>query len=420
MTQSDPPNRQDDVPQAGSRAVATGFRSRGAVAAMVVIAALAGAGAYRLVSHSMLGSTWGSTWSSWGGPARAQDPGPRENPPQLVKDGERITVPPGSPLRGKLVIAAVAEKEIQRSLVLPAVVEADPARTVKVLPAVAGRVVELKVQLGTRVAKGDVLAVIESGDLAMAFSDAEKARAGLTLTKQALDRLLVLEKYAAISVKDRQQGQSDYAQAQAELQRTETRLRAIGVPEGSVEPTRLLSMKAPMAGSVIDLQMAPGAFLNDPTAVVSTIANLETIWVTANVPEKDTALVTKGQSVEVVFTAYPGEVFRGTVLFVSDVLDPDTRRTKVRIAFQNPDLRLKPNMFANATFLAPKRSLPVIPTNAILLRNETDQVFVEVEPWVFEARPVEVGFQQGDQAVVTGGLKAGERVVVKDGVLLND
>ena len=111
---------------------------------------------------------------------------------------------------------------------------------------------------------------------------------------------------------------------------------------------------------------------------------------------------------------------RSRVRRLDDVLDPDTRRTKVRIAFQNPDLRLKPNMFANATFLAPKRNLPVIPTNALMLRNETDQVFVEVEPWVFEARPVEVAFQQGDQAIVTGGLKAGERIVVKDGVLLND
>jgi len=376
--------------------------------AMVLIAAVVGAGIYRLMSNS------------WGDPARAQAPGARESAPLLIKEGQRITIPPGSPLRGKLVIATVAEKEIQRTLVLPAVVEADPARTVKVLPPVAGRVVELKVELGARVAKGDVLAVIESGDLAMAFSDAEKARAAEKLTKLTLDRLLALEKTAAIAVKDREQAQNDYAQAQAELQRTETRLRAIGVPAGSTEPTRLLAMKAPMAGSVIDLQMAPGAFLNDPTASVSTIANLDTIWVTANVPEKDTALVAKDQSVEVVFTAYPGEVFRGRVLFVSDVLDPDTRRTKVRTAFQNPDVRLKPNMFANATFLAPKRDLPVIPTTALILRNETDQVFVEVEPWVFEARPVEVGFQQGDQAIVTGGLKAGERVVVKDGVLLND
>jgi cobalt-zinc-cadmium efflux system membrane fusion protein len=204
------------------------------------------------------------------------------------------------------------------------------------------------------------------------------------------------------------------------LERSERRLRTLGVASGGTEPTRLLSIKAPMSGSVIDLQTAPGAYVNDITAAMATIANLDTVWVTANVPEKDTALVSKGQSAEVVLTAYPGEVFKGTVLFVSDVLDPDTRRTKVRIAFENADLRLKPNMFAATKFLAPKQTLPAVPTTALVLRDEADQVFVEVAPWVFQARRVDVAFQQGDQTLVTRGLTAGERVVVKDGVLLND
>ncbi len=72
--------------------------------------------------------------------------------------------------------------------------------------------------------------MIESGDLALAVSDLEKARSALTLTKQTLDRLLVLEKTRAISVKDREQAQSDYAQAQAELGRAQNRLQAIGAP----------------------------------------------------------------------------------------------------------------------------------------------------------------------------------------------
>ena len=329
-------------------------------------------------------------------------------------------MPEDSPLRGKLVIATVAAKEIQRSMVLPAVVEADPSRTVKVLPPVAGRVVSLKVQLGERVTQGQELAVIDSGDLAQAYSDDEKAKTLLTLTKQALDRQLGLEKSGGAAIKDREQAQSDYAQAVSEFDRAETRLRSIGVSADQIEKTRLLSLKAPVTGSVTDLAVAAGAFLNDPTVPIMTIANLDTVWVTANVPEKDTALVANGQSVDVVLTAYPAEVFKGNVLFASDVLDPGTRRTAVRIAFANPGLRLKPNMFANATFLAPKQDLPAIPTTALVLRNESDQVFVEVEPWVFEARPVEVGFQQDDQAIVTKGLKAGERIVVKDGVLLND
>ncbi len=351
---------------------------------------------------------------------RAQETSVHENAAFYTVEDGRITVPETSPLRAKLALAAVTNQNIQRSTTLPAEVEADPARTVKVLPPVTGRVTELKVQLGERVQKGDVLAIIDSSDLGQAIADDEKARAALKLTRQALDRTVQLEKSSAAAVKDREQAQSDYAQAQAEFVRSEARLQTIGLTAGQSVDTRLLPLKSPVSGSLIDLQLAQGAFINDVTAPVMTIADLETVWVTANVPEKDTSLVVRGQSVDVVFTAYPDEVFKGNVLFVSDVLDPDTRRTKVRIAFANPDLRLKPNMFANVTFLARQQNVAVVPTNALVLKNELDAVFVEVEPWVFEARPVVVAFQQGDQAVLARGVKAGERIVVKGGVLLND
>ena len=229
-----------------------------------------------------------------------------------------------------------------------------------------------------------------------------------------------MEKYSAGSVKDRQQAENDHAQAEAELERAQSRLRAIGVSADPKAEGRKLSLKAPVSGSVIDLQVARGAHLNDPTAAIMTIANLDEVWVTANVPEKDTTLVTQGQAVDVVFGAYPGEVFKGRVLFVSDILDPDTRRTKVRIAFPNPGIRLKPNMFASATFITPKQTVMTVPTTAVVLRNEADQVFVEVAPWTFEARPVEIDFQQGDQTVLARGLETGQHVVVKGAVLLND
>jgi cobalt-zinc-cadmium efflux system membrane fusion protein len=355
--------------------------------------------------------------------ATASRPSPialQQESPMLIREGERISVPETSPLRGKLVVGPVEEREIERKLVLPAVVEADPARTVKVLPPVTGRVIDLKVQLGERVVQGQELAVIDSGDLAQAYADIEKGKAVRTLTKNALDRQLALEKAGGTAIKDREQAQSDYNQAVAELERAESRLRAIGVPGDQKEQSRLLSVKAPVSGSVIDLQVARGAYLNDATAAIMTIADLGTVWVTANVPERDTASVAKGQDVSVAFAAYRGEVFTGKVLFISDVLDPDTRRTKVRISFENPDTRLKPNMFADATFLAPKRMMQAVPTSALVLKDESDRVFVEVAPWTFEARTVEVGFQQGDQAIVESGLKAGERVVIKGGVLLND
>jgi cobalt-zinc-cadmium efflux system membrane fusion protein len=340
--------------------------------------------------------------------------------PVFSRIGNRIIVPETSPLRTLLTVAAPATRDVARSLVLPAIVEADPSRTVRVLPPVTGRVTELKAQLGGRVTQGDELAVIDSGDLAQAYADIDKARSAVTLTKKALDRQLGLEKASAAAIKDREQAQSDYDQAAAELDRAEARLRAIGVPADAKEPSRLLSIKAPVSGSVIDLQAARGAFLNDPTAALMTIANLDTVWVTANVPEKDIAFVHPDQAVKVTFRSYPDDVFTGKVLFVSDVVEADTRRNKVRIAFDNPHRVLKPNMFADARFEAPPVSRLMVPTSALMMTNDTTSVFVETAAWTFERRDVEIAYQEGSAVAVRSGIRPGERMVVKGGVRLND
>jgi membrane fusion protein, heavy metal efflux system len=318
------------------------------------------------------------------------------------------------------MVAEVASREVSPTLALPAMVEADPARTVKVVTPLTGRVVELKVSLGERVKQGQELAVIDSGDLAQAYSDIEKAQASVTLTKKAVERQASLVKVGGGAIKDREQAESDHTQALSELDRAQKRLRAMGIPEEQKEQSRLMSLTAPVSGSVIDLEVAPGAFLNDPTATALTIANLDTIWVTANVPEKDISFVFTGQTVNVKFPSYPDRVFAGKVLFVSDVIESDTRRNKVRVAFDNPDKLLKPNMFATASFVAPSKSQPVVPTSALLMTNETTSVFVEVEDWVFERRKIDVAYQEGTEAAVKSGLQGGERIVVKGAVRLND
>jgi len=138
------------------------------------------------------------------------------------------------------------------------------------------------------------------------------------------------------------------------------------------------------------------------------------------VPEKDISFISEHQAVDVNFAAYSGESFKGHVLFISDVLDPDTRRAKVRVAFSNPDYRLKLAMFANVTVLTPAQELPVVPTAALVLKKDTNRVFVETTSWTFEPRQVKTGAQQGDQIVIQEGLRTGERVIIKGAVLLND
>jgi cobalt-zinc-cadmium efflux system membrane fusion protein len=365
-------------------------------------------GAYRQVGTSY--------WSK----ALAQGPAKPDSGPLLVREGDRVIVPEGSPLRAKLTVEAVAEQQIQRTLVLPAVVEADPSRLVKVLPPLAGRITQLKVQLGERVKEGQPLAVLDSPDLGTAYADHERATVLLELARKNRDRARELSKIGGAAVRELQQAETDYVTADVEHHRADARLKQIGVNPETSDPMRTLTIAAPIAGSVIELDVGAGAFWNDPNASLLTIANLSSVWVTANVPEKDTALVAKGQPVEVVFAAFSNEAFKGEVLFVSDVLDPDTRRTKVRIVFPNPEIRLKPNMFANVSFLEAPQMVATVPATALVMKNDGDRIFVEVAPWTFVPRPVEINYQQGNSAVIKSGLVAGERAVVKGGVLLND
>ena len=341
-----------------------------------------------------------------------------EEPPALmVRQGDQIVVPEGSALRKALTMEPAAARPVNAKIALPAVVESDPARTSAVLTPLSGRLISLKVSLGDRVKKGDVLAVIDSPDLGQAYDDDDKAGDALKLADKNLGRQEGQHRIGAASDKDLDQATSDRAQAFAEYTRTQARLRTLGA---SADKPHLLIVAASMSGSITALSVAPGDMINDPTQPLMTIADLSTVWVTALVPEKDVRAVYKGQSVEVTLSAYADKVLRGKVLFVSDVIESDSRRNKIRIAFPNGDYALKPNMFATVTVIGPDKTEIVVPSSALLMNNDRTSVFVATAPWTFQRRTVDPDLGDGANVAIRGGLAAGDLVVVKGGILLND
>ncbi|AEK61327.1 efflux RND transporter periplasmic adaptor subunit [Collimonas fungivorans] len=346
--------------------------------------------------------------------ARAAD---TESAVNFIRQGERIAIPEHSPLRQRLAVQAVAALDAAHVLELPAQVEADPARTINILPPVAGKVLELKVGLGDRVRKGQLLLVMASGDFAQASAELQKTRDALQLAKRALERQRGVQQAGAGAAKDLEQAESAYVQAQAEFASADTRLKSIGAAGSSGQR---LNVVAPDAGSITELAVGAGQSANDTNAVLMTIANLEHVWITANVPENMLASIRKGQAASISLPAYPGEQFQGKVSFISDVLQADTRRALVRISVPNADGRFKPNMFANVSFAVAQAAAPSVPPSALLMNNENTTVFVEVAPWTFVRRTIETGNQEDGSVRIESGLQVGERVVTKGGVLLND
>lgn len=342
-----------------------------------------------------------------------------EVPPAFTVEHGEIKVPDSSPLRKELVVQAVEVRQAPHAMVFPANVEADPTHTANVLPSLTGKVMELKVGLGDHVTRGQLLAVVDSGDLAQANADVEKARDALDLAKKTLDRARGVKAAGGNATKDLEAAQSGYNQALAEFNRAQTRLAAVGGTPGSAAQ-RPMQVTAPTSGYITALSVSSGMYVNDATAAMMTISNLDSVWITANVPESDVGQIVKGEKVDAVLSAYPNEVFHGTVSFVNPLLQSDTRRDLVRAVFTNADSKLKPNMYANVSIAVPQPAQVFVPESALLMNNDNTSVFVEVAPWTFERRTVELSYDESGDTRVLKGVKAGDRVVVRGGVLLND
>src|SRR5262245_2469756 len=231
------PDRSETKPGAeGSDPGAPTSFHPGRILLLLLIGAALGAGGYRLLGPR--------------NSAIAIVSPKHESTAHFIREAERITIPEGSPLRDKLVIEPVTEQEIERTLVLPAVVEPDPARLVKVLPPLAGRVVQLKVQMGERVTTGQPLVVVDSSDLGTAYADYDRAKVLLELARKNRDRFRDLAKIGGAAIKEQQQAETDYVTAEVELQRADARLKQIGVEAETTSKSQMVTVTAPIAGKI--------------------------------------------------------------------------------------------------------------------------------------------------------------------------
>src|SRR5262249_11142038 len=149
----------------------------------------------------------------------------------------------------------------------------------------------------------------------------------------------------AVSDKDLVQAEADLNKAKSEAARASAHIRSLGI--SATDPTFAATIRAGVTGTVVERNVLVGQEVRaDAVTPLITISNLETVWVRADVYEQDVALLQPGAAVAVHVAAYPGESFPGTIGHLGDVVDPTSRTVKLRCVVPNPNLRLKPEMFA--------------------------------------------------------------------------
>lgn len=207
------------------------------------------------------------------------------------------------------------------------------------------------------------------------------------------------------------------------------RLRAMGAPADEIarlrrtgRPVRSIAIRSPSAGAVIEKMVTAGMKVG-PDQPLYRIADLSTLWLVAQVQERDLGAVAPGGKARATMTAYPGRTFEGTVALIEPGLSAETRTAGVRIVLPNPDGALRAGMYASvdidaAPDVAPAAAL-VVPESAVLDDGIRQVVLVARGEGKFEPRTVHIGTRGDGQAQILDGLRAGERVVVGANFLID-
>lgn len=332
-------------------------------------------------------------------------------------EAQVVRLPEDELLDAGIEIAEAKGGVIERVLMVAGEVVLNADRVAHMVPRVAGIVRQVTTRLGDRVKESEVMAVLESRELAEAKSDDIAAEERLTLARANFTRAEQLKARGISSEEDYLTAKQQLAEAQIEHRKTEARLHAFGLSQEQVENVSrepdtqfsIYELRAPFDGTVIDRHMTLGELVGN-TSDVFLLADLSTVWVNLTVYQKDLASVRIGQSVMIAIGHGVPDAC-GTIEYVSPVVQEATRTATARVVLANPEGHWRPGLFVAGSVQTETFDVPVlVPKTALQTINGKTCVFVATDDG-FEPREVTVGRSDSRNVEITRGLKPGERYV---------
>ena len=339
-------------------------------------------------------------------------------------DPNEVTVTPA--LASNLKFGVPEERTVTGTLQVTARVETDASRIARVGSPVAGRILRLLVFEGQVVRTGTVLGTLHSTNLSDTQFALVRAVSQQQLAEAASHRADQLVAADVIGRAEVERRRAELLQASMEASSYRTQLRGLGMSDGQIQQliqTRKLSADypiiAPKGGTVLKREITVGQVVQ-PADPAFTIADLSTVWVTANVPEEEAGTLRKGMEVSVRIPALPRARISGHLSYVAPIVDPLTRTVQVRINVPNSDGQLKPDELASMTFSGHGEQKLTVPNTAVVREENKDHVFVQVAPQRYTLREVTLGEEEDDRRTVESGVRPDEHIVTDGAFHLNN
>lgn len=322
-------------------------------------------------------------------------------------------------LRSRLKFETLSLEDVREKLNFPAKVELDEHNVARIGPSISGRVIEIRAREGDRVKKGEVLATLSSVDLSNTQAAYLKAISKLELQKATADKADRLFREGIISELTMKERKVGFQETSVETRALADQLRVMGmsandidrlVKQGHIDSSTPLTSS--INGTIIERRINVGQIV-EISDELFTVSDLSTIWIVAEVPERASSLIRIGSRAQAEISALPGKLYDGTIVFVSDTIQAETRTLTVRMSTENPDRQLKPEMLASMRIDGKTRSLLQVPASAIVRENNHDYAYVLLQSRKLERRLVQLEEEKNGKRVVLEGLDAGEQIVAE-------
>ena len=346
-----------------------------------------------------------------------------EEEPLQIADPNVVQI--SKALQDTLTLHKVAREPMHETLRIPGRITVDEQSVTRIGASVVGRVTDIGVTLGQQVGAGQVLATLNSTELAQSQLSFIKAMQQVGLQEKAVERARLLLEAGVIGSAELLRREAELASAQADLNAARNQLQVLGMSDHDVheleQSKRIRSISyvfSRLPGTVIERKVNQGQVVQ-PADELFMVANLSHVWAVAEVPESQIDLVEVGQDVSIEIPALARRVYTGKLIYVADLVDPVTRTVTVRTDLANPEHEIKPEMMATMLIQAPTRPRIAIPQEAVVRENNQDHVFVMLEPGKFRLRPVKLGIEYNGLREVISDLAEGETVVTTGAFHLN-
>ena len=341
----------------------------------------------------------------------------------LTPDPQSIRLTPDL---GELVKTGPIEvAEVGDTLRIAGRLEVNGYKTARIGAPVTGRTSDIKAVLGQEVRQGERLADINSQELTGAQLAFLKAHSAEQLTSRAVERAELLLKADVIGTAELQRRQSEQTVARAEKRAAADQLRVLGIGAaavGQLEANGKLIAAAPItstqAGTVIERKIAQGQVVQ-PSDVLFVVSDLRSIWAAADIPEQEAGTVRRDQRVEIEIPALGNERRSGKIIYIADVVNPETRTVRVGVNLDNAGKLLKPAMLTTMLIEGRAAQRQVVPAAAVVRENNADHIFVETTPGLMRLTRVNAGAEKNGMRALLDRLPPG-RVVTQGAFHLNN